>query len=161
MFASPIRPRTMTKEWQEATEEYMKVRNSVAANAASHYDPYVNTPTGPRNRAHHRLQGNDGSEQVREGPAQGREDQRRVKSSIKGATTHEYQYRYLIFLGSISAWYCLCHIYDKIGGLRAAAWPATVILVLRVQKSRGIHAFCFTIPASTLCRQAQCTLTQL
>jgi len=25
MFASPIRPRTMTKEWQEATEEYMKV----------------------------------------------------------------------------------------------------------------------------------------
>jgi hypothetical protein len=26
MFASPIRPRTMTKEWQEATEEYMKVR---------------------------------------------------------------------------------------------------------------------------------------
>ncbi|KAF2826403.1 COX4-domain-containing protein [Ophiobolus disseminans] len=24
MFASPIRPRTMTKEWQEATEEYMK-----------------------------------------------------------------------------------------------------------------------------------------
>jgi cytochrome c oxidase subunit 4 len=26
MFANPIRPRTMTKEWQEATEEYMKVR---------------------------------------------------------------------------------------------------------------------------------------
>ncbi|KAF2855309.1 COX4-domain-containing protein [Plenodomus tracheiphilus IPT5] len=24
MFASPIRPRTMTKEWQEATEEYLK-----------------------------------------------------------------------------------------------------------------------------------------
>ncbi|KAF2200254.1 cytochrome c oxidase polypeptide V mitochondrial precursor [Delitschia confertaspora ATCC 74209] len=24
MFASPIRPKTMTKEWQEATEEYMK-----------------------------------------------------------------------------------------------------------------------------------------
>jgi hypothetical protein len=30
MFASPIRPRTMTKEWQEATEEYMKVRSSNA-----------------------------------------------------------------------------------------------------------------------------------
>lgn len=27
MFASPIRPRTMTKEWQEATEEYLKVRS--------------------------------------------------------------------------------------------------------------------------------------
>lgn len=26
MFASPIRPRTMTKEWQEASEEYLKVR---------------------------------------------------------------------------------------------------------------------------------------
>jgi hypothetical protein len=31
MFASPIRPRTMTKEWQEATEEYMKVRILFAA----------------------------------------------------------------------------------------------------------------------------------
>jgi cytochrome c oxidase subunit 4 len=26
LFANPVRPRTMTKEWQEATEEYMKVR---------------------------------------------------------------------------------------------------------------------------------------
>lgn len=34
MFASPIRPRTMTKEWQEATEEYMKVRSFTAALAA-------------------------------------------------------------------------------------------------------------------------------
>jgi cytochrome c oxidase subunit 4 len=31
MFASPIRPRTMTKEWQEATEEYLKVRSCFAA----------------------------------------------------------------------------------------------------------------------------------
>jgi hypothetical protein len=30
MFASPIRPRTMTKEWQEATEEYLKVRRSIS-----------------------------------------------------------------------------------------------------------------------------------
>jgi hypothetical protein len=30
MFANPVRPRTMTKEWQEATEEYMKVRSAVA-----------------------------------------------------------------------------------------------------------------------------------
>ncbi|KAL6708311.1 Cytochrome c oxidase subunit 5B, mitochondrial [Coniothyrium glycines] len=28
MFASPIRPRTMTKEWQEATEEYMKAQGT-------------------------------------------------------------------------------------------------------------------------------------
>jgi hypothetical protein len=27
MFANPVRPRTMTKEWQEATEEYLKVRS--------------------------------------------------------------------------------------------------------------------------------------
>lgn len=27
MFANPVRPRTMTKEWQEASEEYLKVRN--------------------------------------------------------------------------------------------------------------------------------------
>lgn len=26
LFASPHRPHTMTKEWQEATEEYMQVR---------------------------------------------------------------------------------------------------------------------------------------
>jgi hypothetical protein len=26
MFANPVRPRTMTKEWQEASEEYLKVR---------------------------------------------------------------------------------------------------------------------------------------
>lgn len=28
MFASPIRPRTMTKEWQEASEEYLKAQGS-------------------------------------------------------------------------------------------------------------------------------------
>ncbi|EOA88365.1 Cytochrome c oxidase subunit 5B [Exserohilum turcicum] len=28
MFASPVRPRTMTKEWQEATEEYLKAQGS-------------------------------------------------------------------------------------------------------------------------------------
>ncbi|KAF1833142.1 COX4-domain-containing protein [Decorospora gaudefroyi] len=28
MFASPVRPRTMTKEWQEATEEYMKAQGT-------------------------------------------------------------------------------------------------------------------------------------
>ncbi|KAF2280342.1 mitochondrial cytochrome c oxidase-like protein subunit V [Westerdykella ornata] len=28
MFANPARPRTMTKEWQEATEEYMKAQGT-------------------------------------------------------------------------------------------------------------------------------------
>ncbi|KAE8825254.1 hypothetical protein PTNB73_08252 [Pyrenophora teres f. teres] len=28
MFASPIRPRTMTKEWQEASEEYLKAQGT-------------------------------------------------------------------------------------------------------------------------------------
>ena len=35
MFASPIRPRTMTKEWQEATEEYMKVCSFYAQTSVS------------------------------------------------------------------------------------------------------------------------------
>ncbi|KAF2261637.1 COX4-domain-containing protein [Lojkania enalia] len=28
MFANPVRPRTMTKEWQEATEEYLKAQGT-------------------------------------------------------------------------------------------------------------------------------------
>lgn len=28
MFANPVRPRTMTKEWQEASEEYLKSQGS-------------------------------------------------------------------------------------------------------------------------------------
>jgi hypothetical protein len=38
MFASPIRPRTMTKEWQEASEEYLKVCSeniAIAVNVSS------------------------------------------------------------------------------------------------------------------------------
>lgn len=28
IFANPVRPRTMTKEWQEASEEYLKAQGS-------------------------------------------------------------------------------------------------------------------------------------
>lgn len=36
IFANPVRPRTMTKEWQEATEEYMKVRSCCGTTASLH-----------------------------------------------------------------------------------------------------------------------------
>ena len=89
MFASPIRPRTMTKEWQEATEEYMKVRRFIAAGAA---DPITTCElthfTGPGNRAHHRLQGYDGPVGFGEGPPSRPEAQRRVNERIKLPRTH-------------------------------------------------------------------------
>ena len=51
MFASPIRPRTMTKEWQEASEEYLKVRTTNAAAAAAavvYLTECTLTPYSPR-----------------------------------------------------------------------------------------------------------------
>lgn len=36
LFANPQRPKTMTKEWQEATEEYLKVRSSHVSTFVSH-----------------------------------------------------------------------------------------------------------------------------
>jgi hypothetical protein len=56
LFASPIRPRTMTKEWQEASEEYLKVRSIIAAKAIATATPAVGlylmkhtlTPCSPR-----------------------------------------------------------------------------------------------------------------
>ena len=60
----------MTKEWQEATEEYMKVRSINAVVAAFLMTLYVLTHiAGPRNRAHHWLQGHDGPVGLREEPS--------------------------------------------------------------------------------------------
>lgn len=73
----------MTKEWQEASEEYLKVRLPAPADEAeSSFDIGHLHVTVPRVRAHHRLQGHVGSVQVREGPPRPREDKRRVEELI-------------------------------------------------------------------------------
>jgi hypothetical protein len=145
MFANPVRPRTMTKEWQEASEEYLKVRYGNAVYAAHPFcDTVTDTPLGPRIRAYHLLQGHVGPVQVREGPSH-RTRERRVEYSITSITAYApNQYRYLISLGQIFAWYRLCATYKKSGRARAVSPSATVILVLSVQKSEDF-------PRSTLC----------
>jgi hypothetical protein len=145
MFANPVRPRTMTKEWQEASEEYLKVRYQ-NADIAAHllYNIVTNTMSGPRIRAHHLLQGHVGPVQVREGPSH-QPAEGRVEDSIASITAHaSNQYRYLISLGQIFAWYRLCATYKKSGRVRAVSPSATVILVLSVQKSEAFAR-------STLC----------
>ena len=80
LFANPVRPRTMTKEWQEATEEYMKVRSFHSIRALLLFEPSLTSnPTATRNGAHHIQAWHDGSEQVGETSSRPGEAQRRVK----------------------------------------------------------------------------------
>jgi hypothetical protein len=61
----------------------MKVRSLLSAVEADIYFSISHLHiTVPRNRAHHRLQGHDGSVQVREGSSRSREAQRRVEELI-------------------------------------------------------------------------------
>lgn len=79
MFASPIRPRTMTKEWQEASEEYLKVRTcSSSIHAWITKMCLLTHVTVPGNRAHHWLQGHVGSVAFGEGPSPRHKAERRV-----------------------------------------------------------------------------------
>lgn len=68
MFANPVRPRTMTKEWQEASEEYLKVRNFAILRASIRLWRYWHFAVS-RKWAHYWLQGNADPEQVWEGRA--------------------------------------------------------------------------------------------
>lgn len=154
MFASPIRPRTMTKEWQEASEEYLKVRHYNAAVAARFQLRYTCLHIiVSRIRAHYWLQGHVGPVQVREGPPYWPEAQRRVKdfiTSITASTTN--QYRYLFSLGQHLLGTVCVQLTRRLGG------PRYVILVLSVQK---LEAFCAfrpsTTPSSICVRIAHCT----
>lgn len=76
-FAGPP-PKTLTKEYQEATERYFKVKeksiHSILEPLWANCVPFeicvlIDCPlrqSGTRNRAHHRVQGHAGAEQVRE-----------------------------------------------------------------------------------------------
>lgn len=104
MFANPVRPRTMTKEWQEATEEYMKVRRLDAISALSlcpHRTALISIPTATRNGAHHFQAGHDGSEQVREASARPGEAQRRVRVRLYDCVIQTLPTSIPLFLGSI------------------------------------------------------------
>jgi hypothetical protein len=71
----------MTKEWQEATEEYMKVCWARAIRAPLLFPrapALIPTPTGTRNRAHYVQARHDGPEQVGETSPRPGEAQRRV-----------------------------------------------------------------------------------
>lgn len=75
----------MTKEWQEATEEYMKVCSSypmMERPALSVERLLISTPTATRNRAHNIQARYDGPKSVREASPRPGEDQRRVKAPL-------------------------------------------------------------------------------
>lgn len=139
----------MTKEWQEASEEYMKVRLPAPPDEEedSSFDISHLHVTVPRNRAHHRLQGHDGSVQVRERPPRPREDQRRVEESITVSqhTTHTNTDTSFPWVNSLLG--TVCVQLQETG--RATA---TVILVLSVQ---NLEAFArsnsLRLPAQSLC----------
>jgi hypothetical protein len=96
----------MTKEWQEASEEYMKVRTS----CLSHCIEYKLTPAGPRNRAHHLQEGHDDPEQVREGSPRPRETQRRVKACPSVGLYTSIPIQYLFSLGQFPLVPSVCRV---------------------------------------------------
>lgn len=123
----------MTKEWQEATEEYMKVRSIIAADAACLVTTYALTHTsGPGNRAHHRLQGYDGPVGFGEEPSSWPEAQRRVNERSNAPlqmhntnTNTNITFPWVNFLfGTVCVRYT-----TRSKGLRASAGMAPVILV--------------------------------
>jgi hypothetical protein len=122
----------MTKEWQEATEEYMKVRKFIVARAAGPITTCVLTHfIGPGNRAHHWLQGYDGPVGFGEEPSSRREAQRRVNERIKLPRTHNTNTNTnLTFPWVKFPFGTACVRYTtRSKGLRASAGLAHVILV--------------------------------
>jgi hypothetical protein len=149
MFASPIRPRTMTKEWQEATEEYMKVRNFVTAGAAYLTTTHKLTHLAvPGNRAHHRIQGHDGPVGFGEEPPSRREAQRRVNERLKASETHNTNTNTNITFPWVNIPFgTTCVRYTtRSKGLRASAGLAHVILVPPCTEILEAFAI-FTLPS--------------
>jgi hypothetical protein len=147
MFANPARPRTMTKEWQEATEEYMKVRwfrdveqyhsPRIYANATC----YIVT----RHGADYWIQGDDGAEPtgVQGSPRRGR----RMIPIIVNKTCKQHQIQpYYVFLGQRFLWYCL-HENHQLGRIlrstvASRCWAGNCHIRLPVYRNfRGIFQF--------------------
>lgn len=149
MFASPVRPRTMTKEWQEATEEYLKVRSSFVfilhsvhgiLRSLTRHRLKDLSPL-PVTRACTLSQSRRRSLEWTERPATSRESNLRALQLTHQTNTYT-TFPWVNFPFGTT---CV-HNTTRLGGLRAA-WP-TVILVLSVQNSRGICAFYPTISSS-------------
>ena len=107
MFANPNRPRTMTKEWQEASEEYLKVRWPHQTTPCSTLGTFTNTPchTGTRIGANYWIQGYVGTEQT--GSQRSTSRRRRVNKSIEARSYQQYQnHLYYPFPGQHFLWYC-------------------------------------------------------
>ena len=103
LFANPVRPRTMTKEWQEATEEYMKVcRTNFTQGPLLPLREYklIPIPVGTKNGAYYFQAWYDGPEQVREASACSREAQRRVNVRPYDCVIQTLPIPIPLFLGS-------------------------------------------------------------
>lgn len=103
LFANPVRPRTMTKEWQEATEEYMKVCRTNSAQSPLlplRESMLIPGPIGTKNGAYHVQAWYDGPEQVREASARSREAQRRVNARPYDCVIQTIPTSIPLFLGS-------------------------------------------------------------
>lgn len=155
----------MTKEWQEATEEYMKVRSFTAAGPAGPTTICVLTGfVGPGNRAHHWLQGYDGPVGFGEEPPSRLEAQRRVNERIKFPQTHNTNTNTntnLTFPWVNFPFGTACVRYTtRSKGLRASAGLAHVILVPPCTEILEAFAFLLYRLHYDLVRKAQCTHTE-
>lgn len=93
----------MTKEWQEATEEYMKVCQARAISAPLLFPrgpALIPTLIGTRNRTHYVQAWHDGPEQVGEAPPPAREPQRRVNVGRHDCVIQTLPTPIPLFLGS-------------------------------------------------------------
>jgi hypothetical protein len=113
MFASPIRPRTMTKEWQEASEEYLQVRGiairASIVSALTHHRPRVASQLLATRECWSRASLRRICQPSR------RPTSKDFDKSIRAYTPDQHQYRYLFSLSQLHAWCCFCHIYNNIG----------------------------------------------
>jgi hypothetical protein len=131
MFASPIRPRTMTKEWQEASEEYLKVCgiiHSLCDMITNSHSPKEPSPS-PATRA------------CWSSPSPRRTFLVERRSTTSKEFNHRYhsihQHRYLISLGQHFAWYRLCARHPENGEDK----EANVIFTPQCTEFRGFCAF--------------------
>lgn len=132
MFASPIRPRTMTKEWQEASEEYLKVCHFHARTFASALTQHSRKAASP-------------SPVTRE--CWFRASPRRTCLPGRSSTMSKDSNRSVTAITMpipIPHFPCVnfpfgtvCVTYNKIESITNGCRSAIVIIVLIVQKSRG------------------------